>query len=74
MNSDPDRENYLARRREDILKEISVDLFIREAASSSPVPNGNSIAALAGAQAAALLSMLLTVNRQGLVNEKHEIR
>ncbi|MFU8795312.1 MAG: cyclodeaminase/cyclohydrolase family protein [Dethiobacteria bacterium] len=40
-----------------MLKEISVDLFIREAASSTPVPNGSSIAALAGAQAAALLSM-----------------
>jgi formiminotetrahydrofolate cyclodeaminase len=35
-----------------MLKEISVNLFIREAASSSPVPNGSSIAALAGAQAA----------------------
>ena len=49
-----------------MLKEISVDLFIREAASSSPVPNGSSIAALAGAQAAALLSMYcnLSMNRE----------
>ena len=49
-----------------MLKEISVDLFIREAASSTPIPNGSSIAALAGAQAAALLSMYcnLSMNRE----------
>jgi methenyltetrahydrofolate cyclohydrolase len=49
-----------------MLREISVDLFIREAASPSPIPNGSSIAALAGAQAAALLSMYcnLSMNRE----------
>lgn len=30
-----------------MLKEISVDLFMRRAASATPIPNGSSIAALA---------------------------
>lgn len=49
-----------------MLKEISVDLFMRRAASANPIPNGSSIAALAGAQAAALLSMYfnLSMNRE----------
>lgn len=43
-----------------MLKEISVDLFMQRAASSTPIPNGSSIAALAGAQAAALSAVKVT--------------
>lgn len=51
-----------------MLKELSVEEFIREVASSSPAPGGGSVAALAGAQAAGLLSMYcnLSQNRKKL--------
>ncbi|MEW5784919.1 MAG: cyclodeaminase/cyclohydrolase family protein [Bacillota bacterium] len=49
-----------------MLKDLSVDQFVREVASASPAPGGGSVAALAGAQAAALLSMYchLSLNRE----------
>lgn len=51
-----------------MLKELTVEQFVREVASSSPAPGGGSVAALAGAQAAALLSMYcnLSQNRDKL--------
>jgi len=51
-----------------MLKELSVEEFIREVASSSPAPGGGSVAALAGAQGAGLLSMYcnLSQNREKL--------
>ncbi len=51
-----------------MLKELTVEEFVREVASSSPAPGGGSVAALAGAQAAGLLSMYcnLSQNRSKL--------
>jgi len=51
-----------------MLKELTVERFVREVASNSPAPGGGSIAAQAGAQAAALLSMYcnLSQNRKKL--------
>ncbi len=51
-----------------MLKDLSVERFIREVASSSPAPGGGSVAAQAGAQAAGLLSMYcnLSQNRKKL--------
>ncbi|MDY6826866.1 MAG: cyclodeaminase/cyclohydrolase family protein [Bacillota bacterium] len=51
-----------------MLKEMTVEHFVREVASSSPSPGGGSAAALSAAQAAALLSMYcnLSQNRQKL--------
>ncbi len=51
-----------------MLKELSVEVFVREVASSSPAPGGGSVAALAGAQGASLLSMYcnLSQNREKL--------
>ncbi len=51
-----------------MLKELSIEEFIREVASSSPAPGGGSVAALAGAQGAGLLSMYcnLSQNREKL--------
>lgn len=51
-----------------MLKEMTVEEFVREVASSSPAPGGGSVAALAGAQAAGLLSMYcsLSQNREKL--------
>ncbi len=51
-----------------MLKELTVEEFVREVASSSPAPGGGSVAALAGAQAAGLLSMYcnLSQNRKKL--------
>ncbi len=51
-----------------MLKELTVEEFVREVASSSPAPGGGSVAALAGAQAAGLLSMYcnLSQNRNKL--------
>ncbi|MGM0688656.1 MAG: cyclodeaminase/cyclohydrolase family protein [Bacillota bacterium] len=51
-----------------MLKELSVEEFIREVATSSPAPGGGSVAALAGAQGAGLLSMYcnLSQNREKL--------
>lgn len=51
-----------------MLKELTVEEFVREVASSSPAPGGGSVAALAGAQAAGLLSMYcnLSQNRDKL--------
>lgn len=49
-----------------MLKDLSVEQFVHEVASASPAPGGGSVAALAGAQAAALLSMYcnLSLNRE----------
>lgn len=51
-----------------MLKELPVEVFVREVASSAPAPGGGSVAALAGAQAAGLLSMYcnLSQNREKL--------
>ncbi len=51
-----------------MLKELSVEEFVREVASASPAPGGGSVAALAGAQGAGLLSMYcnLSQNRDKL--------
>ncbi len=51
-----------------MLKELTVEEFVREVASSSPAPGGGSLSALAGAQAAGLLSMYcnLSQNRKKL--------
>lgn len=51
-----------------MLKEMTVEHFVREVASSSPAPGGGSAAALSAAQGAALLSMYcsLSQNRQKL--------
>lgn len=46
-----------------MLKELSVEQFVHEVASSSPAPGGGSIAALAGAQAAGLLSMYCSLSQ-----------
>jgi methenyltetrahydrofolate cyclohydrolase len=49
-----------------MLKDLSVEQFVREVASDSPAPGGGSVAALAGAQAAGLISMYcsLSLNRE----------
>ncbi|MCJ7806801.1 MAG: cyclodeaminase/cyclohydrolase family protein [Clostridia bacterium] len=51
-----------------MLKELTVEQFVSAVASSSPAPGGGSVAALAGAQAAGLLSMYcnLSQNRDKL--------
>lgn len=51
-----------------MLKELTVEQFVCEVASSSPAPGGGSVAALAGAQSAGLLSMYcnLSQNRDKL--------
>jgi len=51
-----------------MLKDLSVERFVREVASNSPAPGGGSVAAQAGAQAAGLLSMYcnLSQNRKKL--------
>lgn len=51
-----------------MLSKMPVELFVDEVASSSPAPGGGSVAALAGAQAAALLAMYcnLSQNRDKL--------
>lgn len=51
-----------------MLKELTVEEFVREVASSTPAPGGGSVAALAGAQGAGLLSMYcnLSQNREKL--------
>lgn len=51
-----------------MLKELSVDQFVREVASATPAPGGGSVAALAGAQAAGLISMYC---RLSLKREKY---
>ena len=40
-----------------MLKDLSMEQFVREVASAAPAPGGGSVAALAGAQAAGLISM-----------------
>ena len=59
-----------------MLKEISVEVFVREVASSSPAPGGGSVAALAGAQGAGLLSMYcnLSQNRDKLGDVVDELQ
>jgi methenyltetrahydrofolate cyclohydrolase len=51
-----------------MLKELTVEEFVREVASFSPAPGGGSVAALAAAQGAGLLSMYchLSQNRDKL--------
>ncbi len=59
-----------------MLKELSVEVFVREVASPSPAPGGGSIAALAGAQGAGLLSMYcnLSQNRDKLGDVVDELQ
>ncbi len=45
-----------------MLKDLSVGQFVREVASDSPAPGGGSVAALAGAQAASLISMYCSLS------------
>lgn len=49
-----------------MLKVLSVEQFVREVSSDSPAPGGGSVAALAGALAAGLISMYcsLSLNRE----------
>ncbi len=49
-----------------MLVELTVNRFVQELASASPAPGGGSVSALAGAQAAALISMYcqLSLNRE----------
>lgn len=51
-----------------MLKDLTVERFVREVASNSPAPGGGSVAAQSGAQAAGLLSMYcnLSQNRKKL--------
>ncbi len=51
-----------------MLKDLTVERFVREVASNSPAPGGGSVAAQSGAQAAGLLSMYcnLSQNRNKL--------
>ncbi len=51
-----------------MLKDLMVEEFVREVGSSTPAPGGGSVAALAGSQAAGLLSMYcnLSQNRKKL--------
>jgi len=46
-----------------MLKDLPVEVFIREVATASPAPSSGSVAALAGAQAAGLLSMYCNVSQ-----------
>ncbi len=46
-----------------MLKDLSLEVFVREVASNSPAPGGGSVAALAGAQAAGLLSMYCNLSQ-----------
>ncbi len=46
-----------------MLKELSLEVFVREVATATPAPSSGSVAALAGAQAAGLLSMYCNVSQ-----------
>ncbi|MFU8794075.1 MAG: cyclodeaminase/cyclohydrolase family protein [Dethiobacteria bacterium] len=46
-----------------MLRDLPVEVFVREVSAASPVPSSGSVAALAGAQAAALLSMYCNVSQ-----------
>ncbi len=46
-----------------MLKELPVEVFVREVATASPAPSSGSVASLAGAQAAGLLSMYCNVSQ-----------
>ncbi len=46
-----------------MLKELSIQELVREISSPSPAPGGGSVAALAGAQAAGLLSMYCNISQ-----------
>lgn len=46
-----------------MLKELPVEVFVREVATASPAPSSGSVAALAVAQAAGLLSMYCNVSQ-----------
>lgn len=48
-----------------MLKDLSVKDFVAETASDSPAPGGGSVAALAAAQAAALLGMVANLTLKG---------
>jgi glutamate formiminotransferase/formiminotetrahydrofolate cyclodeaminase len=55
--------------------EVTPESFLEEVAASTPTPGGGSVAALAGALAAALTSMVcnLTLSRQGDRSESQEL-
>lgn len=59
-----------------MLRELSVEEFIRETGSDSPAPGGGSIAALTGASAAALIEMVanLTIGKEGYEDVQDEIK
>lgn len=46
-----------------MLKDLSVERFVKEVASNAPAPGGGSVAAEAGAQAAGLLSMYCNLSQ-----------
>ncbi len=59
-----------------MLIELTVENFVHEVASSTPAPGGGSVAALAGAQGAGLLSMYchLSQNRDRLGNAVDQLQ
>lgn len=59
-----------------MLAEMSVKGYIAELSSNSPAPGGGSVAALSGAQGAALLSMVgeLTVGKKGYEEVEAQIK
>jgi len=59
-----------------MLAEMTVKGYITELASNSPAPGGGSVAALSGAQGAALISMVaeLTVGKKGYEDVENDIR
>lgn|GEM_PF-252767 len=71
-NPTPPREQGVRKRKQDkgaskLLSEMSVSRFLDELASNSPAPGGGSVAALAGAMAAGLVSMVCNLS---IGNEK----
>lgn len=58
------------------MKEMTLVEFAKQTASSSPVPGGGSIAALAGALSAALAQMVaeLTVNKKGYEDSEEKMK
>lgn len=59
-----------------MLRELSVEEFIRETGSDSPAPGGGSIAALNAATSAALIEMVanLTIGKEGYEDVQDEIK
>ncbi|MCK5926309.1 MAG: cyclodeaminase/cyclohydrolase family protein, partial [Methylococcales bacterium] len=58
------------------IKDKSIELFLEELASKSATPGGGSVAAMMGAQSAALTSMVchLTLGKPAYVTVKEEIQ